>query len=55
MHFLALFHDPLAIRKWHYRDVPYSELADIDTLRTCREQGRAFVKKKFSSIEETKL
>ena len=24
---LALFHDPLAIRKWHCRDAPYSALA----------------------------
>ena len=39
MYFLALFHDPLAIRKIHCRDLPYSELADIDILRTRREQS----------------
>ena len=39
MQFLAFFHDPVAIRKLHFRDAPYSVLADIDMLSTRREQG----------------
>ena len=32
----SLIYNPLAITKWHCRDAPYSELADIDMLRICR-------------------
>ena len=31
----SLFCNPLAITKWHCRDTPDSELADIDILRIC--------------------
>ena len=39
MHFFALFHDPLTIRKQHCRDATYNELADIDILRTRRKHS----------------
>ena len=43
MQFLvALFHDPLVIRKWHCRDAPYSALAEIDISRTLREPSLKF-------------
>ena len=39
MHFLALFYDPLALKKAHSRDAPYSKLVDIDILCNRKEQG----------------
>ena len=47
-----LFYNPLAITKWHCRDAPYSELADIDILRICL--AGPSVKKKFLSNREKK-
>ena len=38
-HTHALFHNPSAIRKWYCRGASDSELADIDILRNCRQQG----------------
>ena len=38
-HFYWRITNALAIKKWHSRDAAYTELARIDTSRTCREQG----------------
>ena len=48
----SLFYNPLAITKWHCRDAPYNELADIDILPICT--ARPSLKKIFLSNREKK-
>ena len=48
----SLFYNPLAITKWHCRDAPYSELADIDIFRI--SIAGPSLKKNFLSNREKK-